>query len=343
MTSPPTSWPSNVADFEAAARAALPASVWTYLSRGAGDGVTLQANRAAWRRLSLRPRILRSVAEVTTGVTVLGRPIAAPILAAPTGRATRYHPDGESAVLRAVHAGGVAAVLASSVSWSLELLMREAPGALSWSQLYISPDRDRTAEALARAEAAGCAAVVLTVDLVPGGSPAPADLPPLHRPAWEAPDDPDPAPLFAAAGLDDLAWVCARTALPVVVKGVLRGDDAEACVEAGAAGLVVSNHGGNQVDTVIPTVDALAEVVTAIAGRAEVYVDGGVRGGVDVLKALALGARAVLVGRPIAWGLAAGGADGAEAIIACLRSELERAMRHCGVREIGEIGGDLLG
>jgi 4-hydroxymandelate oxidase len=333
-------FPHDLAGFAAAAHERLDPAIWAYLARGADDGASAEANVAAWRRLQLRPRVLRGVGAPLIATTVLGRPIAAPILVAPTGRATRFHPGGEAAVLEGVRTAGLGTVLASSVSSSLPALAARAPGALIWSQLYISSDRGHTAACAGRAEAAGCGALVLTVDLVPGG--APADLPPLARAEWEADADPEPEPLFAAASLDDLAWLCERTNLPVVVKGVLRGDDATACLSAGARGLVVSNHGGGQLDGAVPTAQALPEVVAAAQGRAEVYVDGGIRRGSDVVRALALGARAVLVGRPASWGLAVGGADGLAGVIMCLRADLERAMRLCGADALSAIGPDLV-
>jgi 4-hydroxymandelate oxidase len=329
--------PNDLAGFAAAARARLHPAVWRYLMGGDEAG----ANQAAWRGLKLRPRILQGVAAVDTETTVLGHQLAAPILVGPTGRATRYHPGGEAAVLAGARQAGSLAVLPSSVSPWLERLAARVPGAAAWCQLYLTGDRDHTAACLRRAAAAGCGAVVLTADLVPGGAPLAARLPPLPPTDWEGDAEPPP-PLFAAATLDDLAWLCRASALPVVVKGVLRADDAEACIEAGARALVVSNHGGNQLESAVPTAEALPEVARAAAGRAEVYVDGGVRTGEDLLKALALGARAVLIGRPAAHGLTIGGAEGVAAVIGTLKAELDRAMRLCGCPDVKCLSPDLL-
>lgn len=332
--------PSSLAGFEQRAREKMAAADWAYLMAGMTPGEAGAGNIEAWAKLKLRPRVLRGVAQADTATTVLGTPIAAPLFIAPNGRATRYCADGEAAVLAAASEQDVGALLASSVSGSIGALRVLAPDALTWSQFYMTHERGFLRERAAMAAEAGCKALVLTVDLLPDANRAKPQ--PLARAAWEAAPAAAPAPMFAAARIDDLAWLCGESPLPVVVKGVLRGDDAAACVSAGAKGLIVSNHGGNQLESVIASAEALSEVVLACGGRAEVYVDGGVRSGVDVIKALALGARTVMIGRPISHGLAVAGAAGASACLGIVRAELERAMLLCGAGAIGEISADLI-
>jgi 4-hydroxymandelate oxidase len=329
--------PPNLVALEALARDRMDPALFDYLMRG---GAAATDNAAAWSRLRLRPRVLRGVAAVNTAATVLGGRLACPILLAPTGRATRFHPSGEAETLLGAEAAGALAVLPSSVATSLKGLQAAAPGAPRWLQTYFDADRERMAETVAAARAAGCSAVVVTVDLVPGFEDP--GLPPPPRATWEAQAQAAARPLYAGVGFDDLHWLAGLNLLPVVVKGVLRGDDAARCAEAGARGIVVSNHGGNQLVGAVATADALAEVVDAVAARAEIYVDGGLRSGEAILKALALGAQAVLVGRPVAWALACDGARGVSAMIDRLRLELARAMALCGAATLSEIDRSLV-
>jgi len=265
---------------------------------------------------------------------VLGTPLALPVMTAPNGRATRFTAAGEAAVIEGAAAAGTVAVLPSSVASSLAALRALHPSATLWQQIYMWADRGRMRALLHDIGEAGCRALVLTVDLMPGEAAGPS-VP--SRAAWEAPAGETPAHLFMAAGMDDLAWLCAEAGMPVVVKGVLRGDDATLCLDAGAAALIVSNHGGNQLDTAIGSAEALPDVVAAVSGRAEVYVDGGIRDGLSVLKALALGARAVLVGRPVSYALAAGGGVAVAAMLEGLKEELARAMSLCGAASAAEL------
>jgi 4-hydroxymandelate oxidase len=323
-----------------AAAEALPADIFAYLNKGAGAGRTLAANEAAWGAIRLRPHILRAIDQADISTTLLGCPLAMPLLIAPTGRATRFHAEGELAQLKGAAQAGGGVVLPSSVVPFLPALAR-ASQVPFWQQLYFMRDRAALTDRIALAAENGCRAIVLTVDLLPDCQSAP---PPPAAAAWET--HPHPLRHSAAeplsAGLDDLAWLCARSPIPVVVKGVLRGDDAQACVAAGAAGLIVSNHGGNQLDTVIATADALRAVIEAIDGKAEILVDGGIRNGAAILKALALGARGVLIGRPAAYGLAAGGAEGVGAVMGMLAAQLSRAMALCGASRIADLAPDLL-
>ena len=310
----------------------LDPETFAYLQAGDGDAA------ATWESLRLRPRVLRGVEKVEIATTLFGRALPLPILTAPNGRATRYCAEGELALLEAAERACSIAVLPSSVASSAAALHRLRPAARWWQQLYMAADRNRLRDLLQSLPAGGCEAVVLTVDLLADGRSPPA--PPLA--AWEAPQVRAALPLaFAAATLDDLAWLCAEAGLPVIVKGVLRGDDAALCAKAGAAGLIVSNHGGNQLATAISSAEALAEVVDA-AGRAEVLVDGGIRSGVSVLKALALGARAVLVGRPASHALAAGGAEAVAAMLGGLGAELSRVMALCGAGALGDLDPSLV-
>lgn len=313
---------------------------WGYLMEGARPGQTGDANVAAWDRLKLRPHVLRGVADADTSTTVLGAKIDTPIFVAPNGRATRFHPEGELAVLRGSAAHGAGALLASSVSASVGALRRHAPEALIWGQVYMAPDRGFMRERIETMRSAGVAALVLTVDLLPDlGAERP---PPAPQAAWETPGKAEPAPVFTAAGVSDLEWLCGLAALPIVVKGVLRADDAARCVLAGAAGVIVSNHGGNQLADTIASAEALPEIVDACAGRAEIYVDGGIRSGGAILKALALGARAVMVGRPFSHALAAAGSEGVSGCFKLLTDELKRAMLLCGAARIAGLNRDLI-
>jgi 4-hydroxymandelate oxidase len=354
--------PINVADFEAIARERLPRAVYDYFASGAGDEVTLRANRAAFERIAVRYRVLVDVSRRELATVVLGARVSMPILIAPTAFHCLASPEGEVATARAAGAAGTVMVLSTLATRSVEEVAAAARGPL-WFQLYVYKDRGATRDLVRRVEAAGARALVLTVDapllgrrerdvrnrfgLPPGlavKNLAPAGLGDLPA----APGDSGLAAYFAAQ-LDpaltwaDLEWLRSITALPIVVKGIVRGDDAARAVACGAAGVVVSNHGGRQLDGAPATIDALPEVADAIGGRAEVLLDGGVRRGTDVLKALARGARAVLVGRPILWGLASGGEAGARAVLELLRAELDLALALAGAPAVEHVGRDLLG
>ncbi len=344
-------------ELELAARSAMDPSAYDYFAGGADDELTLADNLAAWRRIRLRPHVLRDVDEVSAATTVLGTPVAMPVLVPPMGYQRLAHDDGELATARAAASAGTVMVVSSFATVSMEDVAAAAPGGVRWFQLYVLRDRGLTGELVQRAAAAGYTAIVLTVDLAVLGRrrrdernrftlPPGMEMANIARPvpsvdgsglAAFAASDVDPTLSF-----DDIGWLRGLTDLPVVVKGVLRGDDAAAAVDAGAAGVIVSNHGGRQLDTAQATVDALPDVVAGVGGRAEVLVDGGVRNGTSVVKALALGARAVLVGRPVLWGLVTGGASGVESVLAQLREEVERAMALCGAATVGGVEPDLL-
>ena len=344
------------ADFDALeeqARAKLSPAAYAFAAAGADDEITLADNIAAWRRLRLRPRVLNDITAVDTSVSVLGARLAAPIMVAPFGRHRLFHPDGERATARG--AAETVFVLPTTSTVSMEEVARAPAAAPRWFQLYLPPDRPLAENLIERAAAAGYRAVVLTVDQpVYGSSPRAARAPlapspdirnanlpgaPIaqnsYKPGWTG-------TVTWPATWRDLEWLVHRSKIDVVVKGVLRGDDAARCVEAGAKAIMVSNHGGRHLDAVVASADALPDVVAAVAGRAEVYVDGGIRRGTDIVKALALGARAVLVARPVVWGLALHGADGVRTVLDHLRDELARSMALCGVARLDEISADLV-
>lgn len=347
----------DLVELEQRARDRLDPAVYDYFAGGADDELTLVDNVAAWRRRRLRYRVLRDVGTVSTATTVLGTPVTAPVLVAPTAYQRLAYDAGEAATARGAQSAGTVMIVPTLATVSLEDVAAAAPGGPRWFQLYVRRDRGATAELVARAVAAGYRALVLTVDLpvlgfrrrddrnrfsLPAGmemANVGAEVPRVEGSGLQA---------YAAAQIepaltfDDLGWLRSLSDLPLVVKGVVRGDDAVACLAAGASAIAVSNHGGRQLDSAIATADALPEVVAAVAGRAEVYVDGGVRGGTDVVKALALGARAVLVGRPVLWGLATGGGAGVAAVLDGFAEETARAFALCGAVGVEDVTPDLL-
>ena len=333
---------------EEAARALLPPEVYDYYAGGAFDELSVAANLADWAALRLRPRVLRDVRVVDPGVTVLGERLPHPIVVAPTAFHRMAHPDGEVATARGAAAAGARLVLSTrSTTPAADVAAALGDGVPFWYQVYVLQDRELTASLTARAVEAGATALVLTADVarlgrrlrdVRNGFTVPSNLgtiESLDRPGNLADQD-------AGLTFDDIGWLRSSTGLPVVVKGVLRGDDARRCVDAGAAGVVVSNHGGRQLDGAVSGAAALPEVVAAVGGDAEVLVDGGVRRGTDVVKALALGARAVLVGRPVLWGLATDGSAGVQAVLEQLVGELDLALALCGCASLAEVSPDLL-
>jgi len=331
--------PINVADFERLAEERCEPGYWGYVVGGAGDEVTLRDNVAAFRRRLLRPRMLVDVSNVSTRTTVLGTEVAMPLMVAPTSLQRVAHAEGEPAVARASAAVGTVYCLSSLASVRPGELAAAVPDSLRWFQLYWSRDCGFTRELVREAAENGFRALVLTVDL-PAAGPRERDLrsgfglpeglpmPNLPRPLVGAHSFHDTLGEIVDTSLTwrDLEWLRAECAVPLVVKGVLTGEDAALACEHGADGIIVSNHGGRQLDGVPATLDALPEVAEVVAGRAEVYLDGGIRRGTDVAKALALGARAVLVGRPALWGLAAGGETGARRVLELLRDEIRLAL-----------------
>jgi 4-hydroxymandelate oxidase len=333
---------------------------YDYFASGSGDEVALRRNRDAFDRVTLRYRVLRGVGVPDTSVELLGRRHVMPVVIAPTAFMCLAHSDGEIAVARAAAAAGVTQGLSTLSTRSLEDVARAAPGP-KWFQLYVFRDRSLTESLVRRAEDAGYEALVVTVDAPVLGTRE-ADvrnrfsLPPGMFPEnlmneetrrVLASGEASGLAQYFAARIDpsltwaDIDWLRSMTRLPVMVKGLVRADDAAEAVAHGAAGIVVSNHGGRQLDSAPAGIDAMTEVAAAVAGRVPVLMDGGVRRGVDVVKAISRGADAVLVGRPVLWGLAAGGENGVGDVLEILRAELAQAMALCGCRTVGEIGPDL--
>jgi len=346
----------NVADYARFAREKLPKDILGYYEGGALDEITLRENTAGWERLKLYYRVLAGVGPREMGTTVLGRSISMPICVAPTAFHKLACEVGEIATARAATKTGTLFILSSLSNTPMEEVFAQAASP-KWFQLYIYKDRGITGELIQRAEAAGAEAIVLTVD-APGLGTRERDsrnnfrLPDGLSVANLAPLGKGDIPAVEGSGLaayvrdnfksdlgfDDLEWLCRCTRLPVIVKGVCRGDDAQRSMEHGAKAIVVSNHGGRQLDTAPATCEVLPHVVDAVGDGCEVYVDGGIRRGSDVLKAIALGARAVLVGRPILWGLTVNGEQGAIDILEILRRELDEAMLLCGCTNLNELG-----
>jgi 4-hydroxymandelate oxidase len=340
----------DLAALEEEARSLLPGPVYDYLAGGAGDELTLRDSLAAWDRIRLRPRVLRDVGNVDTATTVLGSAVASPVIVAPTAFHKLAHPDGETETARGAAAAGALMTAATRATTSLEdIAAAGGPDAPRWFQVYILQERDHTAALVQRAAAAGYTALVLTGDTpllgqrlrdVRNAFVLPANIGDAALQSGAAVGslvDQDPTITF-----EEIGWLREVSGLPVIVKGVLRGDDAVACLDAGAVGVCVSNHGGRQLDGAVASADALPEVVDAIGDRGEVYVDGGIRRGVDVVRALALGARGVMIGRPVLWGLATGGADGVSRVLRGFQHELALAMALCGARTVAEVTGDLV-
>jgi isopentenyl diphosphate isomerase/L-lactate dehydrogenase-like FMN-dependent dehydrogenase len=336
----------NVADFEAAAAGILEAGLLGYYAGGAADERTLRENVEAFARRRLRPRVLVNVAEVSAATTVLGRPVSMPLLVAPTALHRMAHPDGEPGMARAAAAAGTIYCLSTLATSRPTEGAAGAPAAPRWFQVYCFRDRAVTAALVEEAVEQGFDALVLTVDAPRAGRrerdlrtgfavPAEVDLPAVRAATGRVggPVSPTPAEFFSLLDLTvDWSEVgrLAEHGLPVVVKGIQTGEDAALACEHGASAIVVSNHGGRQLDGVAASLDVLPEAVEAVAGRIEVLMDGGVRRGTDVLTALALGARAVLVGRPALWGLAAGGEAGALRVLTLLHAEIELGMTLLG-------------
>jgi 4-hydroxymandelate oxidase len=331
--------PLNVAEYEALAEQRMHPAAWDYYATGTDDEVTLRENRAAFARIKLRPRMLVDASRVDMTTTALGTPVSMPIFIAPTAMHRFACEEGERATARAAGAVGTLMTASTESSCSLEDIAGAATGPL-WFQLYVYPTRAFAEQLVRRAETAGYRAIVLTVDLPrlsrrQRSMRSEADLPPYETGNFPETEGEGDEPL--ALTWADIAWLRSLTSLPLLLKGILTAEDAALAVERGIDGIVVSNHGGRQLDTVPASIEALPEVADAVDGRCEVYLDGGVRRGTDVLKALALGARAVLVGRPILWGLAANGEAGARHVLELLRTELELAMALSGRPTIASI------
>lgn len=348
-----------LADYERLAQRRLSANAWAYFAGGAADEITLGWNRQAFDRLAIVPRVLRGGPGGHTRLTLLGRALAHPILVAPVAYQKLASSDGECATAAAAAAQDALMVLSTLSSVPLEAAA-EAGATCRWLQIYMQPAREATLRLVRRAEAAGYEALVVTVDAPVNGVRNREHRVGFHLPAGIAAENlrdlapPAMAPLAenesavfdrlmaAAPGWDDLAWLIAETRLPVVVKGILAADDAVRAVEAGAAGIVVSNHGGRTLDTLPAPLAMLPAIAAVVGGRVPLLLDGGIRRGTDVLKALALGAQAVLVGRPVVYGLAVSGAYGVAHVLRLLRDELAVAMALSGCRTLADAGPHLV-
>lgn len=349
MTPPPepaSSHPPGAGDEGGAGWLRLDPAVRDYLERGCGDGLTLAANRAAFDALRIMPRLLAPVAGGDTRLELLGRALEHPCLLAPIAYQRLFHPEGECASAMAAAAQGGLMAVSSLASQPFKAIALAA-GSPQWFQLYWQGDRERTRRLLRRAEAAGFCAVVMTAD-------APVKQAALDLPAGVAAvnlEPPAPPPAAVPGGStvfrgwmaqaptwDDLAWLRGETRLPLLLKGVLHPDDAQRAVDLGCAGVIVSNHGGRVLDGAPPAVERLPAVAARVAGRVPVLLDSGIRNGRDVFRALALGAAAVLVGRPAVRGLADGGALGVARVLRVLRDELEMTMALAGCARLADIG-----
>ena len=348
-------------EFESAARAVLPVDVYDYFAGGAEDESTVRANRAAFSRYAFLPRVLVDVSAVDTAIELFGTRISSPILIAPTAFQKLAHPDGEAATARAAAAQRTIYVASTLSTVPIEDIARAAGSASLWLQLYVFRDREITRDLVQRAEAAGCRAICLTVT-VPVQGKRERDA----RNRFRLPDQIEMANFtglrqarfpqaerswleaFIAREFDPsltwqaVEWLAGITSLPVLLKGVCHPLDAGRAVKSGAAGLIVSNHGGRQLDSAVATLDALPGVLDAVGGKLPVLIDGGIRRGTDVLKALALGATATLIGRPCLWGLALGGEAGVRIVLDLLQAELARTLALCGCARIADVNSDLL-
>ena len=340
----------SLPEFEERARLCMTPMAYEYVASGAADGHTVRWNREAFDRIRLRPRMLRDVASVDTRLTLLGREHAFPILLAPTAYHRVLHPEGEIATARGAAAAGITWIVSVGTTTPIEEIAR-ATAAPLWFQLYFQSDRVFTRDLVQQAEAAGCEVLCLTVDspiIGPRNRQARAGfrLPPemttphLYDIGQGKQAVMDPRRVVAT--WQDVEWLRGFTTRPLILKGILDGADAVRGIQAGAAAIVVSNHGGRNLDTAVAAIDALPEVAEHVEGRVPVLVDGGIRRGTDVIKARALGAAAVLIGRPYCYGLSVAGSEGVRRVVEILRAELEAAMMLTGVARLTEIDRSVL-
>lgn len=355
--------PVNLHEFQATAERVLPRMVYDYYAGGANDEVLLKSTRAAWDAIEIRYRVMRDVSTRSSACTVLGQSLSWPVMIAPMAMQRMAHVDGEMATARAANELSTGMVLSTLSNTSVEDVASVLTQPL-WFQLYIEKDRGATKALVERTEAAGCRALVLTVDTPLLGRRERDIRNQFHMlPGLSAPhirvtnSGALSEPIASASALGtyvntqwdssiswkDLEWLQSVTKLPILIKGVVRGDDAATALNHGASGVIVSNHGGRQMDAAVTTVRALRDVADAMSGRGTLLVDGGIRRGTDVLKAIALGANAVLLGRPVLWGLSSGGAEGVKRVLQLLRDEFDLAMALSGCRDVREITRDLVG
>ena len=351
---------ADVTRFEPLARRRLSKMAYDYVRSGGGDEISMRANRAGFERLQLEPSVLVDVSQIDTRVNLFGSEFESPILLAPVAYHRLYHAEGEIGTARGASAAGAGLVISTFTTTSIDEIARNTQQPI-WFQLYVQRDREFTKDMVQRAVAAGCKAVCVTVDTPVLGNRygqlsfgLPKGMECVHLRGMKAPGSAQVtghktkrANIYDALfdpsfNWNDLEWLRKVAGVPVLVKGVLSAEDGRRAVSCGADGVIVSNHGGRNLDTVPATIDALPRVVEAVAGRIPVMLDSGIRRGTDVLMALALGAKAVFIGRPYVYGLAVGGAKGVERVILILRDELERAMALTGRRSIAEIDASVL-
>ena len=353
--------PINLREYESLARSALPPMIFDYFASGAGDEITLRENAQAFDRFRLRYRILTGVGQRDPSIHLFGHRYPSPIFVAPMAFQKLAHLSGEKSLVRASGNGGVTFVASTMATTSLEEIALAASGPI-WFQLYVFKDRGITRSLVQRAEAAGFLGLQVTADVpVMGRREAdmrnqfalPSDLAVANFVSTEygqlpAEDGESGPALYTRCRFDadlnwkDIEWLASLTRLPLLVKGVIRGDDARLAMDHGAAGVVVSNHGGRQLDTSPATIEALPEIVEELDGKGVIGIDGGIRRGIDIVKALALGANFVQIGRPALWGLAVNGQEGAERVFSILRDELDNAMALCGWSRVDQITPDLI-
>ena len=340
--------PINLFDYEILAKERLPSAFWDYYQGGSEDEITLRANRKAFEHVRFRPRVLIDVNTIDLCCTVQGVPISFPLLIAPTAFHCLAHPEGECATAQAASNAGTILVASTFATRRLEEIATVSKGTL-WLQLYVYRDLEITKELVRRAEAAGYRAIVLTVD-APRLGRRERDirntftLPSEMQIANFAPEIcsqgyiPEPAIIT----WDTVDWLCSLTSLPIILKGILTAEDAMIAMQYRISGIIVSNHGGRQLDSTISSLDALPDIASALAEKCEIYLDGGIRRGTDILKALALGADAVLIGRPVLWGLAVNGAIGVQHVLSLLYQELALAMALAGCTTLKDISPSLI-
>lgn len=344
----------NLFDYEKAAAEKMHAPNYAYYAGGVAENITLTDNRRAFEQLKLRPKVLRNVSQISTTTTIMGIPCSMPVMIAPAAMHTLAHPEGEMGMARAAKEADVIQILSTMSTYSVDDVA--SVGHNLWFQLYVFRERAVTEMLVKRAEAAGCQALVVTVDV-----PMLGLRENLIRANFTTPDVPFPNFTLpeaesasqqllhhASATFDpsltwkDIEWLASLTTMPLWVKGILRGDDAQAAVDHGVAGIMVSNHGGRQLDTAVATIDVLPEIIAAVDGRCEVIIDSGIRRGTDIIKALALGAKAVMLGRPPLWGLAVNGQAGVSDVLQMIRHELINGMAQCGCASLTDIDESLV-
>ncbi|KAM3846561.1 2-Hydroxyacid oxidase 2 [Vipera latastei] len=345
-----------LSDFEAYAKKHLPKPIWDFFAAGADECYTRDENLMEYKRIYLRPRVLRDVSAIDPRTTILGSEIDFPVGIAPTGFHGLACPDGEQSTAKAAEAMNTCYIASTYSTFSVEEIVAAAPTGLRWFQLYLHRKRTFSEQLVRRVNALGFHALVLTVD-VPYTGKRRNDIRNNYqflksiqvknfKGAFEDEDQTEyglpSGSIDPSINWNDITWLQSLTQLPIIIKGILTKEDAELAVRHGVQGIIVSNHGGRQLDGVLPTIAALVEVTTAVQGKIEVYLDGGIRTGNDVLKALALGAKCVFIGRPTVWGLAYKGKEGLQEVLKILKDEFCLSMALTGCKNVSEIGRHLV-